>query len=222
VITLLPTLTRYIACSRVTKRPIFEFVSPEIHPNEAVVAFTFADDYSFGMGLHWEWFKARCATLKADFRHTSDTVFAAFPWPQFPQPTNPSIQQSNNPILQHILAVAAAAVVLRALRREIMTANGWSLRQLYRTLEIPGENRLRDAHAALDSAVRAAYGMSATDGPLAFLLRLNLDLAEKESKGHPITPPGLPAAVTGAEGLVTNDCIQAPGCAPTKTRVPSQ
>jgi hypothetical protein len=37
-----------------------------------------------------------------------------------------------------------------------MAANGWSLRELYRTLETPGANRLRDAHAALDSAVRAA------------------------------------------------------------------
>ena len=45
------------------------------------------------------------------------------------------------------------------MRREIMAANGWSLRDLYRTLETPGTNRLRDAQAALDSAVRAAYGM---------------------------------------------------------------
>ena len=38
------------------------------------------------------------------------------------------------------------------MRREIMAANGWALRELYRTLEPPGANRLRDAHAALDSA----------------------------------------------------------------------
>ena len=41
-----------------------------------------------------------------------------------------------------------------------MAANGWSLRDLYRTLETPGTNRLRDAQAALDSAVRAAYAMN--------------------------------------------------------------
>jgi len=29
-------------------------------------------------------------------------------------------------------------------------ANGWSLRELYKSLETPGENRLRTAHAALD------------------------------------------------------------------------
>ena len=45
------------------------------------------------------------------------------------------------------------------MRREILAANGWSLRDLYRTLETPGTNRLRDTHAAPDAAVRAAYGM---------------------------------------------------------------
>jgi hypothetical protein len=43
--------------------------------------------------------------------------------------------------------------------RQITTANYWSLRDLYRTLEIPGTNRLRDAHGALDSSFRAACGM---------------------------------------------------------------
>ena len=89
-----------------------------------------------------------------------------------------------------------------------MTANGWSLRGLYRTLETPGANRLREAHAALDSAVRAAYGMKEKEDPLAFLLRLNLELAERETKGEPLTPPGLPASVTDSEEFTTTDCIE--------------
>jgi len=93
-----------------------------------------------------------------------------------------------------------------------MTTNGWSLRQLYRTLETPGANRLRDAHAALDSAVRAAYGMNPDEDPLAFLLRLNLELADKEAKGQTMTAPGLPASAANAPGLVSADCIQPPGC----------
>jgi hypothetical protein len=40
-----------------------------------------------------------------------------------------------------------------------MAKLSYSLRDLYRTLEEPGANPLRDAHAKLDSAVRAAYGM---------------------------------------------------------------
>ena len=73
-----------------------------------------------------------------------------------------------------------------------MAAKGWSLRDLYRTLETAGTNRLRDAQAALDSAVRAAYGMKDTEDTLAFMLRLNLELAETKAEGEPITPPGLP------------------------------
>ena len=91
-----------------------------------------------------------------------------------------------------------------------MQSNGWSLRDLYRTLETPGANRLRDAHAALDTAVRSAYGMNPTEDPLAFLLKLNLECAEKETKGESITAPGLPSFVLAAADLVSNDCIQVP------------
>ena len=106
-------------------------------------------------------------------------------------------------------AVAEAAVSLRALRREIMANNGWSLCDLYRALETPGTNCLRNAQAALDSAVRAAYGMTATEDTLALLLRLNLELADKESAGEPITPPGLPPMAVGQDSWISNDCIAA-------------
>jgi hypothetical protein len=91
--------------------------------------------------------------------------------------------------------------------REIMAANGWSLRDLYRTLETPGTNRLRDAQAALDSAVRSAYGMMDNEDTLAFLLKLNLDLAAKESAGESVTPPGLPTLIPHSEHFITPDCI---------------
>ncbi len=188
---------RYIACSRVTKRPIFEFVSSKIHPDNALVVFPFADDYSYGVlqaEAHYEWFKARCSTLEARFRYTSDTVFDSFPWPQ--SPTKKQIQK-----------VAAEAVVLRTLRREVMTKLGYSLRTRYRTLEEPGANPLRDAHARLDAAVRAAYAMPKDADPLAFLLALNLELAAKEKAGEPITPPGLPLPESERAAFVTADCI---------------
>ena len=38
------------------------------------------------------------------------------------------------------------------------------LRALYRTLELPGVNPLKAAHAALDAAVLAAYVFSARKG----------------------------------------------------------
>lgn len=192
-------IPRYIACPRVTKRSVFEFISSSIHPDNALAVFAFADDYSFGIlqsGLHWAWFTARCSTLGGTFRYTSDTVFDTFAWPQ-------------SPTVKQIDAVAEAARALRTLRREIMSANGWSLRQLYRTLETPGENKLRDAHAALNAAVRAAYGMKADKDILAFLLKLNLGLSAKEAKNEPVASPGVPKYYPDATKLVTEDCIRA-------------
>jgi hypothetical protein len=208
--TAIAKLPRYIACPRVTKRPVFEFISSSIHPDNALAVFAFADDYSFGIlqsEIHWEWFTVKCSTLTARFRYTSDTVFDTFPWPQFEISPSQSSRPSRD-TLGKIRAVAEAAVALRKLRHEIMQSNGWSLRELYKSLETPGENRLRDAHAALDAAVRAAYGMKPAEDILAFLLKLNLELAAKEAKGEPITPPGLPKYYPDPKKLVTDDCIK--------------
>ncbi len=192
------SVPRYIACPRVMKRQTFEFVSQQIHADSQLVIFAFADDYSFGIlssGMHWHWLKARCSTLEGRFRYTSDTVFDTFPWPQ-------------TPTKAQIAEVASAAVALRALRREIMAKLGYSLRELYRTLEEPGANPLRDAHTRLDTAVRAAYGMPEDADPLAFLLALNLALAAKEKAGEPITPPGLPLFESERVAFITDDCVR--------------
>ncbi len=192
------SVPRYIAVSRVTKRPIFEFISSEIHADTALVVFPLADDYSFGIlqsGVHFEWFKARCSTLKGDYRYTSDTVFDSFPWPQ-------------SPTKKQIEAVAEAAVAVRKLRHEIMRKLDYSLRDLYRTLEDPGENPLRTAHVRLDDAVRAAYGMPKAADVLQCLLDLNLALAAKEQAGETITPPGLPLPKSEQARFITEDCIK--------------
>ena len=191
------SIPRYIACSRVTKRPIFEFISRHVHPDNAVVVFPFADDYSFGIlqsSLHWTWFVTRCSTLKGDFRYTSETVFDTFPWPQ-------------SASLTQVKQVAEAAVALRQLRRNIMEENCWSLRVLYRTLELPGLNPLRIAQEKLDAAVRAAYGMKAKGDTLAFLLTLNGELADREETMRLVLGPGLPPSVKDPASFITNDCI---------------
>jgi SAM-dependent methyltransferase len=191
-------LPRYVVCVRHTKRPIFEFVSQAIHPNDALQVFPLADDYSYGIlqsPLHFEWFKARCSTLKADFRYTSDTVFDSFPWPQ-------------SPTRSQLEAVAQEAVALRQLRREVMAKMNWSLRDLYRTLDEPGSNPLRNAQTKLDAAVRAAYGMPKDVDVLAFLLALNQSCAAKEAAGEAITPPGLPLPEDEHPAFITDDCIR--------------
>ena len=105
-----------------------------------MTVFPLDDDYSFGIlqsGIHWLWFTERCSTLKSDPRYTSNSVFDSFPWPQGPR-------------LDAVENVAAAAVQLRRLRRELMDRHNLSLRELYRALELPGASPLKEAQEALD------------------------------------------------------------------------
>ena len=193
----LATLPRYIVCGRVTKRPIFDFVSTKISPNDAITVFAHADDYTFGVlqsTVHWLWFTNRCSTLTERFRYTSNSVFDSFPWPQ-------------SPSLKQVQDVAAAAVALRKLRRDLCKEHGLTLRALYRAIELPGDHPLKTATAKLDRAVRAAYGLQEKDDVLAFQLDLNGKLAQDEAEGTPIVGPGLPSAFRATPGLVTKDCI---------------
>jgi hypothetical protein len=75
-------------------------------------------------------------------------------------------------------------------------------------MELPGANPLKDAHAALDAAVLAAYGFSAKKDLLAQLLALNLEVAAKIERGDPVTAPGVPKNYLDAKELVTTDCIR--------------
>ena len=169
-------------CVRLTKRPIFEFVSSAIHPNDSLTVFPLADDYSFGIlqsDVHWRWFIARCSTLKRDFRCTSETVFDSFPWPQAP-------------IKRCVTEIANAAVAVRIKRRELMETHKLSLRLLYRSLEQPGKHPLEDVHSELDRAVRKAYGIDGTDDVLSHLFALNQEVAESEKAAKTVVGPGLP------------------------------
>lgn len=189
-------LDRYIACVRVTKRPIFVFVSSAVSPSDALTVFAYDDDYTFGVlqsDLHWSWFTERCSTMKADPRYTSNTVFDSFPWPQ-------------NATKQAVQKVAEASVALRELRRELMATHNLSLRELYRSLELPGVHPLKSATATLDAAVRRAFGIGKKANPLQFLLELNANLVGREKAGLPIVGPGLPSGIK--KGLYRSaDCI---------------
>ncbi len=190
-------IPRYIACSRVTKRPIFEFVSNKIHPDNTVVVFPFSDDYSFGIlqsSVHASWFHARCSSMKGDPRYTSETVFDTFPWPQ-------------NISLNSVQEIASKAVSLRNLRNKLIETNKLSLRDLYKSLEKPGKNILRERQQELDDAVRSAYGMNQGDITLSFLLNLNQELKNKESLGEKVVGPGLPPCVKEPKSYMTKDCV---------------
>jgi hypothetical protein len=154
--------------------------------------------YSFGIlqsSTHWNWFVVNSSKLTERLRYTSDTVFATFPWPQ-----SPSKKQIN--------AVAAAAVLVRKIRAAALTQIDGGLRALYRMLELPGRNPLKDAHAALDAAVLAAYGFDAKKDLLTQLLDLNRSVAAREKAGEAVTAPGIPPSYGDKTALITEDCIR--------------
>jgi SAM-dependent methyltransferase len=208
---------KYIACSRVTLRPIFEFVSTEIHPNDAIMAFAFEDDYTFGIiqsQIHWEWFKAKCSSLGETFRYTPSSVWDTFPFPQ-----NPSEKQ--------VKKVAEISKQLRDERNNLIQKFGVTFRELYQTLEVYGKSNLKELHFELDKAVFEAYEFKdllhlskkvkvsenyphykLTDIILADLLSLNHQIAEKEAKGEPVLAPGLPPYIPHPEKFVSDDCVK--------------
>lgn len=188
----LAAIPRYVACSRIGRRPILAFVDSRVMPSDALTAFALADDYSFGVlqsDVHGAWLRARGSTMKGDFRYTSLTVFDSFPWP-----TSPSGEA--------VLRVAEAAV---ALRQERARAHAPSLRALYASMA-PG-SALHRAHAALDGSVRAAFGMPDVADALSFLLAQNQELAAREAAFASVPAPGLPEGVSLPE---TTDCIAFP------------
>jgi len=193
-------LSRFLACAEVTKRPIFCFVHPQIRPDHTIEAFAFDDDYSFGIlqsNAHWEWFVAKCSKLTERFRYTPESVFDTFPWPQ-------------SPTKRRIDAVAEAGREVRRVRADALTKIKGGLRAVYRTLELPGKNPLKDAHATLDAAVLSAYGFEPKADLLEQLLDLNLDVAASLDAGQPVTAPGVPPGYADQQKLVTKDCIRPP------------
>jgi hypothetical protein len=190
-------LSRYIVCPRITKRPVFAFLSSSVHADGKLAVFAFQDDYSFGVlqsSTHWLWFTTKCGKLTERFCYTGDTVFSTFPWPQAAT-------------AKQVQAIANAGREIRRVRAEALLKVKGGLRALYRMLELPGANPLKDAHAALDAAVLAAYGFSAKKDLLAQLLALNLEVAAKIGRGEPVTAPGVPKDYPDAKELVTTDCI---------------
>ena len=94
------------------------------------------------------------------------------------------------------------------MRAEALQVITGGLRAVYRTLELPGRHPLKDAHAALDAAVLAAYGFDPKGDLLEQLLRLNLDVAARIAGNQPVTAPGVPPSYGDPGPLITEDCIR--------------
>jgi len=191
-------MPRYLVCSRVTKRPVFVFVHSTVRPGDALQCFAFPDDYSFGIlqsAAHWRWFVTKCSKLTERFRYTPESVFGTFPWPQ-------------EPGARAVRAVAEAGREVRRIRADTLPTLRGGLRALYKTLELPGANPLKAAHAALDDAVLAAFGFNGRRDLLSQILALNASVAAQIELGEEVTPPGIPAGFPNPATLVTEDCIR--------------
>ncbi|HEY5233630.1 MAG TPA: DNA methyltransferase [Verrucomicrobiae bacterium] len=198
LVSLIEKLPRYLVISLVSKRPIFVFVSSEIRPSNLLQAFVLADDYCFGVlssDVHWRWFQCKSSKLTERFRF-GEGIWNTFAWPQ-------------TATVKQIDAVALAAREVRRVRTEALTKmKKGGLRALYRTLELPGANPLKDAHAALDTAVLTAYGFNPKKDLLAQLLALNQQVSAKIENAESVTAPGVPNNYPDAKKLVTEDCIK--------------
>jgi len=191
-------LVRYISCSRISKRPIFEFISSEIRPNDALMVFAFEDDYSFGIlqsNAHILWYQEKCSTMKGDPRYTTESIWDTFPWPQFP--TLPQIKK-----------VAIASKHLRDERNKIMAKHKMTLRDVYTLMDNPGANILKDLHADLNAAVIAAYGFSKRKDILEQLLELNYSISSSELKNRQVQGPGLPEVVKNKKPFVSLEFVK--------------
>lgn len=133
--------------------------------------------------------------LEGRFRYTTNTVWNTFPFPQ-------------NSTLSQIKKVAKAAQALRDGRNAVMQKYQYSLRDLYRIVEQPGQNPIKTLHQQLDNAVIAAYGFDKRKDLLSQLLALNFEVADKELKGEPVQAPGLPDWVEDKEAFVSEDCVR--------------
>jgi hypothetical protein len=192
--------SRIMVCPKVSSRPSFAFISTRFVATDTMKLFAFDDDYSFGViqsSLHWAWTKAKGARVTERIQYTAG-VWLTFPWPQ--EPTE-----------GEVAAVASAAQNLRRVRDALMKDNAWSLRVLYQAAEVSGPHPLKDAQAALDEAVRQAYGMPADQEATEFLLELNKLVAEDEATGRAVQGPGVPKGFDARDPRWTSaDCIEPP------------
>ena len=198
------SLTRYIITSRTSLYQVFEFVSPTIVISDGIQAFTFDDDYTFGIlqsQLHSLWWKVQGGSRGSlNPRATYvPKIFNTFPFPQ-------------RPVLEQVKAVADAGRNIHVYRRENMaTWDDLSLREMYRLMEgLPGKYELRDLHETLDQAALAAYGFDPDADILEQLLTLNFEVAARIKAGDDVTAPGIPPDYPDPDELISSGCIQPP------------
>ena len=181
-------LSRFIATVLVAKHRIFVYLTTDILPDSRIVVITRDDDYFLGVlqsRVHEVWSLAVCTFIGKgnDPCYNSSRTFDTFPFP-YPPGTEPT----ESPQVQ---AIAAAAKRLDTLRQNWLNPENAPPTELRtRTLTALYNARpawLNAAHAALDTAVLAAYGFAPDlhgDALLAALLTLNAERATQSNSNR--------------------------------------
>ena len=179
----LSRISRYIATPRVAKHRLFVWCDTSICPDCQLIVIARDDDTTFGIlhsRFHEAWALRLGTSLEDRPRYTPTTTFETFPFPEGLSPDIPTSEYADDP---HAVAIAEAARRLVELRDRWLNPPEWvdwidepvpgypkrpvprdeaAARELKkRTLTNLYNTRphwLADAHAALDTAVAAAYG----------------------------------------------------------------
>ena len=197
-------LSRFIATPAVAKYRLFVWCDGHVCPDHALIVMVRDDDTTFGI-LHSRFHEAWALRLGTwlgkgnDPRYTPTTTFETFPFPKGLSPDIPAADFANDPRASAIAKAARRLVELRDRwlnppewvewvdepvpgypKRPVPRNEAAAKKLKKRTLTNLYNARpqwLSDAHAALDTAVAAAYGWPADiseDEALRELLALNL------------------------------------------------
>ncbi|MCB8776874.1 N-6 DNA methylase [Planktothrix agardhii 1032] len=169
-------LSCYFAIPKIAKYILFQPVDISILPCEANMVIASQDFYILGIltsNIHRIWVKAQSSTLKGDTRYTNTTCFETFPFPQ--TPTKKVVEK-----------IRETMIKLHEYRTEQMEKKQWGITKLYNEYFTEPSSQLYKLHQQLDKLAMEAYEFNPDDDLLEKLLKLNLELAEKEERGEKI------------------------------------
>lgn len=141
-------LDRVLVKTHTSNTWAFAFLPADYLFDQSLIVFPSADDEWFGLlqsEPHFVWATRNPSTMKGDLRYTTGHCFESFPFPKA------------------ILSLREPAKWCYATRSQASTDLACGLTPLYQAMHSAAQSQkcltpLRDAHAALDRAVVAAYG----------------------------------------------------------------
>lgn len=154
---------RVLVRSRVSELHALAFVSKDCIFSDATVVFAFDDDYHFALlqsTVHETWLRKQASSLRTDIRYTPTDCFDTFPFPpaEYAAPNLAALLAQ--PPFAHAAHLGGE---YHEYRRQVMLARQLGLTKTYNLFHNPAcadedIHKLRELHAALDTAILACYG----------------------------------------------------------------